>query len=930
MPPRGTTNAAEGQNAQLQNQNRQAGQQLHINQPLEANRQEPVEVNQMILNMEARQQAIQQRELRTQQFLAQNRILMPKKTIVNKSLPQVSTEIRSASKRRVRAKMPGSALRRKNLNAQEVEYARQQWEEELNRRKQEAAVDLEGMSFLEQNAICQFLTEDTDRNRSILHNINNGRHFEARVGQECVRQFMALDFNLDLRDDKAFAAQSLRLEEIAGKTDAMKLLMKTHPDFLANLSEEEREELDIKMSTAARLRNYYQIQRKIITNPYYRTHYRSEISVRYSENDTLEQKNLVILQQQAEFLRTRKELTGSGDLQRALFRYKESERQGENTRAARQFLRQHESLVEYGKNNRNIENSAHAMYFRQHNHPGDPVYDRLSQEHYRVSGMNVEMNESFVRHLSNLPRWKAVQNTPLQQIDAMIQNLIRRPADDADEAQVEACKQSNLEGLRQFKELMWRQMGYLKRKYGCGFLFISPQEIAQHTAEFENDFTNMQGLSQLVIYMKQLPGLFREDDPFDQELDRLVTFYQSGCMAEGMARNMFAGDPANMPTYADYKFRAAYMSVNGDDIAQAEIDIRESMHLDIRWNTTFDLSFESARESLLSLNLPQVREELKRLYTPEETRRLTWNMLFVETKGQPRAQLARNMVEKATEDLIRTSRQEWRDGGFTFGGITYPGIGTDDFVFLNDLYRSIGADENMQAGYGITTPEIQAEYMDFLRQCENAGEAIRTTEAYANQALEMRDSLQRDSRGLDPTAAALCNQLAGDLNRAADYYSDQGRDYRRGEGSDIFTRFAQFRERIGMWTFPEHIEVMEQTVEPEIARQETDASITVSGIEARIFKDSEASVLDKKNLKEGTDPAAFHQALTEFNQEYARFRVLKRIVDAGETADGQENEPLWHAVRHKRGFFQFDVYNRLSTCYERWNRILNQLKDMTE
>ena len=47
MPPRGTTNAAEGQNAQLQNQNRQAGQQLHVNQPLEANRQEPVEVNQM-------------------------------------------------------------------------------------------------------------------------------------------------------------------------------------------------------------------------------------------------------------------------------------------------------------------------------------------------------------------------------------------------------------------------------------------------------------------------------------------------------------------------------------------------------------------------------------------------------------------------------------------------------------------------------------------------------------------------------------------------------------------------------------------------------------------------------------------------------------------------------------------------------------------
>lgn len=926
--PNGGMNAAGGGNLQVQSQNRQVEQRM--NQPVEVERRELNELEQLRREIEENERAQQQRELRTQGMVAESQIVMPRQSILNRSLPQVFTETKSASKRNVRSKMWGSALRRKRLNAEEVEQARHQREEELKRRRQDVAVDFGDMSFLEQNAVCQFLTEDKAQNRYILHNINNGGHFEARVGQECFRQFMALDFNLDLSDDKAFAAESGRMEEIAGKTDAMRLLIRTRPDFLANLSEDERADLDVKLSIGGKIQNYYEIQRKVIMNPYYRTHYQSEISVRYSENDTLEQKNLVILQQQAEFCRTRKELTGTEQTEKAAFDYMEEKRQGENTKAVRQFFLQHTSLVEYGKNAVDIENSVHAQYFRQHNQPGDPVYERLSQRNYRVSGMNVEMSESFVRHISNLPRWKAVQNTPLQQIDAMIQNLVRMPADDADQEQVEACKQSNLEGLRQFKDLMWRQMGYLKRKYGGGFLLISPQEIGQHTAEFENDFTNMQGLSELIKYMKKLPGVFREDDPFDKELDRLVTFYQNGCMAEGMARNMFAGDPKYMPTYGDYKYRAAYMSVSGEETSQAQITLSDTMHLDIRWNTDFELSLDSVLEHLASLNVPQMREELKRLYTPEETSRVSWNMLFVEARGQTREQLARNMVEKGLEEIIERNRQQWREGGFTFGGITYPGLGTDDFVILNDLYRRIEADEEIRGQYGINTPEILAEYREFLRQCEDAGEAIRTSEAYADRALEMRDRLNRERNGMNDVAAALCNQLAGDLNRAANHYIEQNRQYRSGEGSAIFTRFIQFRERIGMWSFPEHRQVMENTVEPEIARQEPEIPVSISGVEARTFEGPAAELLQGRKLKEGQDPNVFGQVLSDFNREYARFKVLKRIVDAGETDSGQAGEPLWQAVEHKRGFFQFDAYNRLSTCYERWNGILNRMRDMTE
>ena len=321
---------------------------------------------------------------------------------------------------------------------------------------------------------------------------------------------------------------------------------------------------------------------------------------------------------------------------------------------------------------------------------------------------------------------------------------------------------------------------------------------------------------------------------------------------------------------------------------------------------------------------------MKRLYTPEETSRVSWNMLFVEARGQTREQLARNMVEKGLEEIIERNRQQWREGGFTFGGITYPGLGTDDFVILNDLYRRIEADEEIRGQYGINTPEILAEYREFLRQCEDAGEAIRTSEAYADRALEMRDRLNRERNGMNDVAAALCNQLAGDLNRAANHYIEQNRQYRSGEGSAIFTRFIQFRERIGMWSFPEHRQVMENTVEPEIARQEPEIPVSISGVEARTFEGPAAELLQGRKLKEGQDPNVFGQVLSDFNREYARFKVLKRIVDAGETDSGQAGESLWQAVEHKRGFFQFDAYNRLSTCYERWNGILNRMRDMTE
>jgi len=883
-------------------------------------------------SMQEQAQRLQERALRTQRICEQCQVIIPKEGVLKQTFAQSYTETKSAAKRRIRARMPGSALHARALNADKVLAAEAAWGKTIEQRKLAAAVDLDTLSWLEQKAICQFLTEDEVKNRKLLTQLHNGRESRSDVGAQCIRQFMALDLKVDLRNDKTFARESLRLEEIAAKTEGLQFLMRTHPDFAAGLTEDELEDLKVKLNIADKITDYYHMQRKVITNQYYKTHYNSEISARYQEEDTLEQKSLTMLLQQAEYCRARKELEGNKGMERALFGHLEAKRSGEevNNRLARQVFQDHPSAVEYGKNNAAIEDSVHAEYFRQHNHPGDPVCDRLAGEHYRVTGMAQEMGESFVRHLSNLPRWKVVQNTPLEKVDSMIQNLVRRPEHADDPQEVRECQQANLEGLKQFKELVKRQMGYLKRKYGCGFRLLDPVAIAQHEKEFENDFTNMQGLSEFVDYLKKLPGMFDEQDPSDVEMGLLMDYYQNGCMAEGMSRNLYVGDPGNVPTYADYKFRTAYVAMHSDAVVKSEIKAAGTMHLDVRWDTQCSLSLEEVKRYIRALDVGQLPSQLENIYSKEQMKNLKWNMLFPELSSKTSQEAALDIVSMDAEKTIGQYRQQWRKDGVSFGGIRFPGLGTDDFDILNGIYRRILEDETIRGQYGITTPEIFEEFCGFMKQSEDVGELLRINDAYADTAIRMRDDMHASGSQLTGAAAGLCRQLERELNKIADSYIEKNSAFRRGEGTSFFTRFGQFRERIGMWSYPQHKEVMENTVEPEIARQEPETTVTIGGLQFKTYEGPLPEALVDRKLKEGVEPVQVKESLEEFNKEYARFQVLKRIVDNGETVEGQQGEPLWHAVKAKRGFFQFDIYMRLGTSYNRWNETLDRIKDMTE
>ncbi|MCD7806531.1 MAG: hypothetical protein LUH19_04220, partial [Lachnospiraceae bacterium] len=782
-----------------------------------------------------------------------------------------------------------------------------------------------------------FLQEGRDSyNRELMEGATAQGPVSAAAFRECVRQIMGMELgNLDFRTDQSVVALSAKLEEISGKTQAMFRMLQHDPELKDLLVEDDRTDLEAKLEQAFYISNYYELRKKIITNSHYRTHRNSEISDTFDRRDTPEQRNLTFLIWQAE-----KRLTKLDSFQKEQWLYSTDlrDRNPQDTRQLRQ--RTGASEAEYGKNGQEIERSIHAEYFRLQNKIVDeqvtPVRQRLQRDsRYRVCGMQVTMSESFVRYLSNLPRLTASQHMPLNDMRSMVENLTAWPQNMDNAQEVQECQARNLEGLRQYKALMKRQMKYLREKYGNGLAIEDPSVLSRYKKEMASDFTNMQGLSVALDYMKRLPGLFDESDPEDMELDRSVEYYGAMAYYEGAARNHFLQAGCS---YAEYKKLVASGTTQDAGLECPSFDVvsmTDTMHLDIQWTTVFD-----ENDIRFSDVLPQLKPEAfqKRLnqavenLSEEQKRNISWNHLFAEYRNLNGPEATKRMVEKEIPGvLIPENIREARDRGLTPGAIAVPGIGTDDFKLMREIYRDILDHPEKRADYGLANDADFAEFQTHLERESDMGETIYRADAKANLALEMMGELDQMARDLeDRNAKVVAGQLSGQLSRLADSYINEGREYKRGEGTQIYKDFVYFRNRVGMLFFPEHRPVLEQ-LEALARKQKPNAELTVSGNQVRTFEGSPLTeLLQGKELKEGADAAEFEEAVQEFNELYARHQVYSRMTTAGETDESMAAEPLWQGVQHKRGFFQYDLSNRQSENYERWEAVLKRMETMLQ
>lgn len=878
-----------------------------------------------------RQEREQKQESRIAGLRRQYQVQIPARS-VREEFAEKSKESVGATKRSIRSKMHGSRLRAKRKQAERVEAAKEAWQEILRRRKQEQEAP-EGCSTEDFQALTQYLTEDEKSNRLLLPGQMEESHLSEEQCAHLVRQYMELDLSVDLRTDKTVAAESLRLEEISGKTKAMFYLLNSHPELREQLPREEREDLQAKLELGKQIADYYELQKKVMTNVWYRNHYNSEISHRYQEGDTLEQKNLTLLLWQAEYLRSEEGMASDRSRMRRLMLYEENVNQENEafTQNTRAILSREAAVAEYGKNVTYIEDSPHAEYFRRHDVAGDPVRARLKERAYQVTGERAAMGESFVRHLSNLPRWKAVQHMEAGEMQQMIQNLIRSPEQINDPEEIERCRQANLQGMRVFKEQIKKQMDYLKRKYGNGFPLLSAQELMDHLAEFENDFTNMQGLSEFVIYLKKLPGMFDESDPGDQEMDRWLDYYQSTPLVEAGVRSLF--NQGEHKTYSDYKRGVALQVIKNPVTRSHIVETSDQLHLDVRWGTAFDQN-NMKLDELIKLMGPEntswFLDELREIYPQEELSKLTWNKLASETRNMSSDQATEHFINKEVV-ITDQMRHDWKEGGLDFGNASYFGVGTDDFPKINAIYREILDHPETWAEHGLTSEELMGEFRDHLARNGECKVFMATEDCYMEKILVMKAQAENLLGSAEGVMQTYLRQMVSSLQKKYSEHEKRKHDYTEQEMNPRFYDFAKFRERIGMWLVPEHQKVFREKVEPAIAEKHPDMEITVSGITLPVHAGVVAELLEDKKLKEGVKREEYERLIGICNQEFARATVMMSMINAfdSDAITPEAKEPLWTGIR-RRVFFQFELANRHASCVDRIRELYQRLDEMTE
>lgn len=588
---------------------------------------------------------------KVRQIRENSRIQLPAVSLQDETYGTSFKENIGAKKRKFRANHKMSRLYRKKEDARTVEEAG-------NIREQTLAGRLRGLKEPEGclpgdfRALSQFLTEDEDSNRILLPGQMQEGNLTREQIDSCIGQYMRLDLGMDLRTDESIAKESVRLEELAGKTEGLRHLLDGHPEMTAGMAEEDRKNLLAKLDMGNQITEYYMIQKKVMTNSWYRTHYNSEITYRCHLGDTLEQRNLALLLWQAEFVRNREAFKDDRTGRDWLYSYNEeiSQEEAAAEASAKEWIHKAPKAIEFGKSGGAILDSRHADYFRQHSSKEDPIYQRIRTDDYYVVGEPNAMHEGLCRHIANLPRLEALQHMDKESFEQMMENLTRLPVHMSDPVEVEACRQANLNGVGMYKDLLKKQINYLKRKYGNGFLLLSPEDLTKYADDFEHDFTNMQGMSFFVKYLKKLPGMFNPDDPADRDFDQWLTYYQAILVSDGYARSDY--DRGSHKSFSAYKLGAMFSSMNGEETRMDMIKSSDELHLDVRWGAFFDendVLFDEVLRAVERMPAGRIQEE--------DLRHYTWNQLTEETRRMSRSEAIRHFIEK--EYVIAQEKQEY-------------------------------------------------------------------------------------------------------------------------------------------------------------------------------------------------------------------------------------------------------------------------------
>ena len=215
---------------------------------------------------------------------------------------QVYSDSVGAEKRKKKSNNVKSRLYQKKCNASlltqaEYDYAMQR-ESNINFVTARRNGDERDVSFL-----AGFFGEAAEENAQLVSDYQDqGKRSEVIV--KCLQKFEKTDLSqIDVRDDATLVSHAAFLEQLQDQARSMKEMIDESNFGNSSDTEENRqyrEKFDVTYETVSTVLDYYRIKKQIMRHPCYRDFYNTDISMRYSENNTVGQRELTFLLWQAQ------------------------------------------------------------------------------------------------------------------------------------------------------------------------------------------------------------------------------------------------------------------------------------------------------------------------------------------------------------------------------------------------------------------------------------------------------------------------------------------------------------------------------------------------------------------------------------------------------------------------------------------------------
>ncbi len=714
---------------------------------------------------------------------------------------------------------------------------------------------------------------------------------------ECIRQFMELELPQNLLRDEDFVNQSMAMEEILQKSEAFFDLFRCSPEIEDDmLTTEQGQLLREKMSQVKAFTNYYQIRKKVITNSYYRSHYNSEISYRYHESDTKEQKNLTILLWQMESIKDN-----------ALLLERAEEREYSKT------------LIEF-RENRNVSD--------------EEVRDKRNA----LEALRVSKTSDVRRNTARAPQRS-------RYIREGVQRLKGQGA-------------GGQELLGELTDRFSKHMRYLEDKYGNGLALLPLRELLEHEKEIQEDFADMEPYGELLeIWGKSRQ--FGMGMSKYHNARKAYHYYSQWLNAERRAREKLESESGMTYSDYKRRvmINEAHTAVDfnwlsrGEKVGEAAA-YSDTKRLDVEWGSFFDNSDVKFREIFWSFNQNDLWKKAEESRKGLSKDNFEWQMLFLESGNMTSAQAVRHFVEKEAREQVDENRRQWRGMVFAIGSIgSLPGIGTEDFQELNRLYREILGSEELQRQYGLTRPEDLAEYGRILERSEPIAEELHIAECYDEKACELKDEAYRyqgsenawrrdEASGDRRLQERMYNKLIRELENQEETYRGKVDEIMHRSLFPLFKEFRELQERTGMWNGPDNKRLSDEVLEPEIRRQrrgmnisaDPEGKISLSGrtlpADSPLFK-----TLQGKTLSDAGKREEFQRETEEYCDLYSRDVVYRQASkDLGTDGELPENSPgriLREELRSgERKYMLYDLGMRSELYRSRMNACLERIKGM--